>query len=31
LKQMLDENCRKYPGGPLADLESKVSRHYSPP
>lgn len=28
LKQMLDDNCRKYPAGPMADLDSKVrSRH----
>jgi hypothetical protein len=25
LKQMLDDNCRKYPYGPMADLDSKVS------
>ncbi len=25
LKQMLDENCRKYPKGPMADVDEKVS------
>lgn len=29
LKQMLDENCRKYPGGPMADLGAKVSQIYT--